>query len=60
VSWRGAPARGQKQEKIRLVIPRQHHTSGFSPAQQAWLMSVSDFLDEIRTKEVEIAGMSVM
>jgi hypothetical protein len=48
-----------REEKIRLVIPRQHHTSGFSSAQQAWLMSVSDFLDEVRTKEVEIAGMSV-
>ncbi|MGC0238298.1 type II restriction endonuclease [Arthrobacter sp. SD76] len=43
-----------QQEKVQLVIPRQYHADGFSERQQAWLMGVSDFLDEVRKRQASM------
>lgn len=38
-------------ERLQLVIPRDLHAQGFSPAQQEWLMGLDDFLAEVRVRE---------
>lgn len=38
-------------EKLQLVIPRELHDHGFSPAQQQWLLGLDDFIIEIKSRE---------
>ncbi|GAB2753727.1 type II restriction endonuclease [Sinomonas soli] len=40
-----------KAESLSLVIPRSLHGHGFSLRQQSWLLTVQDFLDELRTRQ---------
>lgn len=38
-------------ERLQLVIPRELHSQGFSPAQQNWLMGLDDFIIEVKARE---------
>lgn len=42
-----------KAEHLHLVIPKSLHGQGFSASQQDWLMTVQDFLDEVRQRQVD-------
>ncbi|MBP2267040.1 hypothetical protein J3A64_002504 [Pseudarthrobacter sp. PvP004] len=48
-------------ERLQLVVPRELHSQGFSPAQQYWLMGLDDFLIEVKTREGRaLAGKAVI
>lgn len=38
-------------ERLQLVVPRELHSQGFSPAQQTWLMGLDDFIVEVKARE---------
>jgi hypothetical protein len=43
-----------KAELLQLVIPASLHGKGFSNSQRHWLMTVSDFLAEVRRREITL------
>lgn len=40
-----------RDENLQLVIPRELHASGFTPAQQGWLLGLDDFIIEVQARE---------
>lgn len=48
-----------KAENLQLVIPASLHGQGFSDGQRRWLMTVHDFLNEVRDRQAVARGASV-